>query len=73
MPVIELSYLSVSQTFVELRNKQMEFSKQLNTTRNQIAVLERDKKRAELTLQELSKVDASTRTFVGVGRMYVFA
>eukprot|EP00700_Malawimonas_jakobiformis_P002479 EC724231.1.p1 GENE.EC724231.1~~EC724231.1.p1 ORF type:complete len:129 (+),score=29.50 EC724231.1:36-422(+) len=59
------------RTFVELRNKQMEFSKQLNTTRNQIAVLERGKKRAELTLQELSKVDASTRTFVGVGRMFM--
>ena len=62
--------VNLLQTFIELRNKQLEYSKQLNATRSQITLSEREKKRAELTLQEVAKLPTSTRTFVGVGRMY---
>jgi hypothetical protein len=55
---------------MQLRTKQMELQKQLSQIRSQISAAERERKRAELTSQELKELPSGVRAFSAVGRMY---
>jgi len=55
---------------MELRSKQVDLSRQLSSAAQTLQMHEREVKRSDLTLSELSTLPGDVRAFAGVGRMY---
>jgi len=53
---------------LELQNRLIENSRQLNVVKSQIQAKEREKRFAELTKHELSSLDENIRTYKSVGK-----
>ncbi|KAI9490399.1 Prefoldin [Zychaea mexicana] len=66
-----LSDDAIRKVFVELQAKYVASTQQLNTVKAQIQARQRDRKMAELTRRELDTLDADTKTYKPVGKMFV--
>ncbi|KAI8143466.1 Prefoldin [Fennellomyces sp. T-0311] len=66
-----LSDDAIRKVFVELQAKYVASTQQLNTVKAQIQAKQRDRKMAELTRRELDSLDADTKTYKPVGKMFV--
>ncbi|KAI8976079.1 Prefoldin [Pilobolus umbonatus] len=66
-----LSDETIRKIFVELQAKFIHSQQQTNTVKAQIQGKQRERKMAELTRQELSALDDSTKTYTPVGKMFI--
>ncbi|XP_039071888.1 prefoldin subunit 1-like [Hibiscus syriacus] len=57
--------------FIEIQSRMIELTSKLKQVQNQMRTKEGEKKRAFLTLEELSQVPDDTNTYKSIGRMFV--
>ncbi|CAM0137067.1 unnamed protein product [Umbelopsis sp. WA50703] len=62
---------TIRRVFVDLQSKYISSMQQANSTKQQIQVKERERKVAELTRRELEALDADTKTYKPVGKMFI--
>eukprot|EP00128_Syssomonas_multiformis_P000007 Colp12_sorted_trinity150504_noHs@15660 len=58
--------------FMELQTKMVESSRQVNMVKAQIEGKQREIKRAELVEKEIAGLAADTKTYLAVGKMFLF-
>eukprot|EP00698_Gefionella_okellyi_P005992 TRINITY_DN15442_c0_g1_i1.p2 TRINITY_DN15442_c0_g1~~TRINITY_DN15442_c0_g1_i1.p2 ORF type:complete len:129 (-),score=28.34 TRINITY_DN15442_c0_g1_i1:433-819(-) len=61
------------KTFMSLRQKQSECSRNLAQARSAIQMHDRERKRSELTKAEVESLPAGTKTYRAVGKMFLLA
>ncbi|CAO3676171.1 unnamed protein product [Umbelopsis vinacea] len=62
---------TIRRVFVDLQSKYISSMQQANSTKQQIQIKERERKVAELTRRELDSLDAATKTYKPVGKMFI--
>ncbi|KAF7732294.1 hypothetical protein EC973_005190 [Apophysomyces ossiformis] len=68
-----LSDETIRKVFVELQAKYIANSQQVTQVKAQIQAAQRERKMAELTRRELDQLDANTKTYKPVGKMFIQA
>ncbi|KAG0174968.1 hypothetical protein DFQ28_003451 [Apophysomyces sp. BC1034] len=66
-----LSDETIRKVFVELQAKYVANSQQVAQIKSQIQAKQRERKMAELTRRELDELDADTKTYKPVGKMFI--
>eukprot|EP00455_Lapot_gusevi_P047473 TRINITY_DN641_c0_g2_i3.p2 TRINITY_DN641_c0_g2~~TRINITY_DN641_c0_g2_i3.p2 ORF type:complete len:124 (-),score=34.16 TRINITY_DN641_c0_g2_i3:37-408(-) len=72
MQTVEVE-ISDRKAFDELRQKQVEISRQLINANGQLTIKERTKKKSELTLSELNEMPETTKMYKSIGRTFVLS
>ncbi|KAI9025142.1 Prefoldin [Phycomyces nitens] len=62
---------AIKKVFVELQAKYISSTQQVNQVKSQIQAKQRERKMAELTRRELDALDANTKTYKPVGKMFI--
>jgi len=69
-----MSYeITNKEAFQELQSKLVETRVLLNQVSNKLQLIEREKRRNQFTLQEISGVPAETNTYKSIGKMFLSA